>query len=59
MAKCVTLKLTAVIETGKILDTDEREIAVLALQQVDESEQAEVDATWDETIERRLDGSKW
>jgi hypothetical protein len=51
----VTPKLTEYIEAGKALDADEREIAALALQQVDEAEQAEVDAAWDETIDRRLD----
>lgn len=51
----MTSKLAAVIEAGKSLDADEREIAALALQQVDETEQAEVDAAWDEAIDRRLD----
>lgn len=51
----VTPKLTEYIEAGKALDADEREIAALALQQVDASEQVEVDAAWDETIDRRLD----
>lgn|GEM_PF-1932926 len=51
----VNPKLTDYIEAGKALDADEREIAALALQQVDESEQAEVDSAWDEMIDRRLD----
>lgn len=51
----MTPKLTEYIEAGKALDADERELAALALQQVDVSEQAEVDAAWDETIDRRLD----
>lgn len=51
----MTPRLKDYIEAGKALDADEREIAALALQQVDESEQAEVDAAWDETIDRRLD----
>ncbi|MCI1747514.1 MAG: addiction module protein [Acidipropionibacterium sp.] len=51
----MTPKLADYIEAGKALDADEREIAVLALQQVDDAEQAEIDAAWDETINRRLD----
>ncbi len=51
----MTSKLADYIEAGKRLDADEREIAALALQQVDETEQAEIDAAWDETIDRRLD----
>ena len=48
-------KLEDYIAEGRALDADEREIAAFALQQVDEAEQDEVDAAWDETIERRLD----
>lgn len=48
-------KLADYIEAGKALDADEREIAALALQQVDETEQSEIDAAWDEVIARRLD----
>lgn len=48
-------KLTDYIEAGKDLDADEREIAALELQRVDETERAEIDAAWDETITRRLD----
>lgn len=51
----MTPKLADYIEAGKALDADEREIAALALQQVDEAEQAEIDAAWVETIDRRLD----
>jgi len=36
------------------LSADEREIAALALQQIDAAEQAEVDAAWDEEIDRRV-----
>ena len=40
--------------THKVLDRrSSRELH--ALQQVDETEQAEIDVAWDETIERRLD----
>lgn len=53
--KRMTPKLADYIEAGKALNADEREIAALALQQVDETEQAEIDVAWDETIERRLD----
>lgn len=48
-------ELAEIVEAGKSLDADEREIAAPALQHVDESEQAEIDAAWDETINRRLD----
>lgn len=51
----MTSSLAKYIESGKALDADEREIAALALQHVDESEQAEVDAAWDEEIDRRVD----
>lgn len=51
----MTPKLSEYIESGKALDADEREIAALALQHVDESEQAEVNAAWDEEIDRRVD----
>lgn len=47
-------KLKDYIEEGGAVDADEREIAVLALQHSDEKEQREIDATWDETVERRL-----
>lgn len=50
----MTPKLKDYIEEGRALDADEREIAVLALQYVDAKEQREIDATWDETVERRL-----
>lgn len=49
-------KLEDYIAEGRALDANEREIAALALQRVDEAEQAEVDAAWDETIDRRLNG---
>ncbi len=51
----MTPKLADYIEAGKALDADEREIAALALQQVDETEKAAIDAAWDEAIDRRLD----
>lgn len=51
----MTPGLADYIEAGKALDADEREIAALALQQVDEAERVEVDAAWDEVIGRRLD----
>lgn len=47
-------KLADDIEAGKSLDADEREIAALALQHVDEAERAEIDASWDEAIDRRV-----
>ncbi len=51
----MTPKLADYIEAGRALDADEREIAALALQQIDEAEQAEIDAAWDDAIDRRLD----
>ncbi|WP_028707651.1 addiction module protein [Propionicicella superfundia] len=51
----MTSELADYIEAGKHLSPDEREIAALALQRVDEAEQAEVDAAWDEEIDRRVD----
>ncbi|MFT4123434.1 MAG: addiction module protein [Microbacteriaceae bacterium] len=51
----MTPELADYIEAGKSLDADDREIAALALQQVDEAAQAETDAAWDEAIDRRLD----
>lgn len=51
----MTSKLEDYIAEGRSLDAEEREIAALALQRVDEAEQAEVDAAWDETIDRRLE----
>lgn len=47
--------LAEYIEAGKSLSPDEREIAALALQSVDDTEQAEIDAAWDEEVQRRLD----
>lgn len=51
----MTPRLADFIEAGRALDADEREIAAMALQQVDAAEQAAVDAAWDEAIERRLE----
>ena len=51
----MTTRLTEYIESGKALDADEREVAALALQHVDEVEQAQVDTDWDRTVTRRLD----
>lgn len=51
----MTPRLADYIEAGKALDAQEREIAALALQQVNETEQAETDTDWDEAIDRRLD----
>ena len=48
-------RLEDCIAEGRTLGADEREIAALSLRQVDEAKQAEVDAAWDETIDRRLD----
>lgn len=51
-------KLENYIEEGKALDATEREIAALALQHIDESEQAEVDAAWEDAVTRRLEELK-
>lgn len=47
--------LAEYIEAGKSLSPDEREIAALALQSVDDAEQAEIDAAWEAEVQRRLD----
>ncbi len=51
----MTPKLADYIAEGRTLSADEREIAALALQQISETEQAEVDAAWDEEIDLRVD----
>lgn len=51
----MTSRLEDYIAEGRTLDADEREIAALSLQQVDGARQAEVDAAWEETVNRRLD----
>lgn len=50
----MTPSLADYIRAGKALDADERELAALALQQVDAAEQAEVDEAWDQAVDRRL-----
>ena len=51
----MTSRLEDYIAEGKSLDADEREIAALSLRQIDEERQAEVDATWEATVLRRLE----
>ncbi len=51
----MTRDLAEVIAAGKALDADEREIAALALQYVENDEQAEIDAAWDEELDRRVE----
>lgn len=51
----MTPKLAEYIAEGRNLSADEREIAALALQQISDVEQAEIDAAWDEEIDRRID----
>ena len=51
----MTPKLAAYIAEGRTLSADEREIAALALQHISDTEQAEVDAAWDEEIDLRVD----
>lgn len=51
----MTPKLAEYIAEGRSLSADEREIAALVLQQISDTEQAEIDAAWDEDIDRRID----
>ncbi|RNI21683.1 addiction module protein [Flexivirga caeni] len=51
----MTRELAEVIAAGKALDADEREIAALALQHVEDDEQAAIDDAWEEEIDRRVD----
>lgn len=51
----MTPNLADYIAEGKSLSADEREIAALALQQIGDAEQADVDAAWDEEVDRRVD----
>ncbi|MEA5117825.1 MAG: addiction module protein [Propionicimonas sp.] len=51
----MTSELADYIKAGRHLSADEREIAALALQHVDPAEQSDIDAAWDEEIERRVD----
>lgn len=51
----MTPKLADYIAEGRTLSVDEREIAALALQQISDTEQVEVDAAWDEEIDLRVD----
>jgi len=43
-----------VIEAGRALDDDERELAAVSLQRPDNTVQAEIDAAWKDEIGRRL-----
>ncbi|MDJ1371455.1 addiction module protein [Gulosibacter molinativorax] len=43
------------IAEGKNLSADEREIAAIALLQINEAEQPNVDAEWDDEINSRVD----
>lgn len=49
------MRLADYIAQGRKFSADEREIAALALQQMSDAEQAEVDAAWDEEIDQRID----
>lgn len=51
----MTPKLTEYIAEGQDLSADEREIAALALQEIGTVEQAEVDAAWEQEIDRLVD----
>ncbi len=51
----MTPNLADYIAQGESLSADEREIAAIALQRIDDAEQSEVDAAWDGEIDRRVD----
>lgn len=51
----MTPKLADYIAEGRNLSRDERELAAIALQQISDVEQAEVDAAWEEEVNRRID----
>ncbi|MFT3860087.1 addiction module protein [Micropruina sp.] len=51
----MTPTLADYIAEGKRLSADEREIAALALQHVDDDQQAEIDAAWDDEIDSRAE----
>ena len=51
----MTPELAHYIEAGQALDADDREVAALALQQIDEFEQTAVDEAWGEEVDRRVD----
>lgn len=50
----MTQNLSEVIEAGKLLDADEREMAALVLQQSEGDDQEAVGAAWNDVAERRL-----
>ena len=50
----MTRKLAEYIAEGRNLSADEREIAAIALQQISESEQADVDEAWDKELHSRI-----
>ena len=51
----MTPKLAEYIAEGRSLSVDERELAAVALQQISDDEQAEVDAAWRSELRRRID----
>ena len=51
----MTTKLAEFIDAGQALDADEREVAVLALQQDDTSESDKLDPSWLPELQRRMD----
>lgn len=51
----MALRLAEYIEAGRSLDRDEREVAALALQEVEDDEREQVDAAWALEINRRVD----
>ena len=48
-------RLADVIDAGAVLDADEREIAVLALQRIDALDQGMIDPSWLPELHRRVE----
>lgn len=51
----MTPELADVIEAGRALNDDDREIAALVLLHGDAKDEVEVEDEWNETVHRRLD----
>ncbi|MBK0421094.1 addiction module protein [Leucobacter sp. CSA2] len=51
----MTPKLTEYIAEGRSLSVDERELAAVALLQISDDEQAQIDAAWRSELRRRID----
>lgn len=51
----MTSRLEDYIKEGSALSADERELAAIALLQIDDAEQAKVNADWDNEVGRRVE----